>query len=134
MDYRNAWRGCLAGVTYFAVVFATGFVLGTLRVLVLVPNLGEFASVVLELPVILFVSWVTCRRIVLATHLEPAIGPRLIMGGTAFGLLMVAEIGVATLGFGRTIGEHFSHYATVPAQLGLAGQVIFASFPVIQRQ
>lgn len=134
MDYRDARSGCLAGVTYFAVVFAAGFVLGTLRVLVLVPNLGEFASVVLELPVILLVSWVACRWIIHATHLKPAIGARLIMGGTAFGLLMIAETGVATVGFGRTIGEHFAHYATLPAQVGLVGQVVFASFPVIQRQ
>ena len=134
MDFQGACRGWQAGVAYFAVVFAAGFILGTLRVLVLVPNFGEFVSVVLELPVILFASWAACRWVIRSTHLEFAIGPRLIMGGTAFGLLMVAEIGVATLGFGRTIGEHFGHYATLPAQLGLAGQIMFASFPVLQRQ
>lgn len=133
MDCRDAWIGGFAGVAYFSVVFAASFVLDTLSVLVLMPNLGEFVSVMLELPIIVFVSWVACL-IIRTTHLHLAIGPRLIMSGTAFGLLMIAETGVATLGFERTIGEQFAHYATLPAQFGLAGQVMFASFPVIQRQ
>lgn len=45
-----------AGVAYFAIVFALGFV----RTLVLVKHLGETASVLLELPFMLGASWLAC--------------------------------------------------------------------------
>jgi hypothetical protein len=36
-----------AAIVYFAIVFATGFVFGTIRVLVLTPRIGEFGAVLL---------------------------------------------------------------------------------------
>ena len=57
---RDATASLGAGLAYFAVVFAAGFVLGTLRVLVVAPHLGEIAAVVAELPIMLAVSWIIC--------------------------------------------------------------------------
>jgi subtilisin len=53
----NAFK---AGAAYFAVVFMAGFMLGVLRVVVLVPRFGETAAVLAELPVILLISWIVC--------------------------------------------------------------------------
>ncbi len=53
-------RAVLAGVLYFGLVFALGFILGTLRVLVLEPRLGSTGAVLLELPVMLAASWLLC--------------------------------------------------------------------------
>jgi len=126
---RAAW----AGLAYFGVVFAAGFALGTLRVLVLAPRLGESASVLLELPIILAVSWVVCRRLVTRIAVPKAPSARLAMGGIALGALLVAEAGVSVLGFGRTLSAHLEQYRQLPALIGLAGQVAFALFPIIQR-
>lgn len=123
----------LAGSVYFALVFAAGFALGVVRVLIISPHFGEFAAVLLELPVILLVSWFACDWIVRTLRLSAEFKDRLLMGGTAFGLLLLAEAGVATLGLGRSFDEHVSHYATLPAQIGLTGQVAFALFPLFQR-
>ena len=49
-----------AGGVYFVAVFLFGFVLGTARTLIVLPRVGETVGVVLEAPVILAISWVTC--------------------------------------------------------------------------
>jgi hypothetical protein len=54
-------RAVLAGAAYAGIVFAGGFVLGTIRVLALSPRL--LPAVQLELPIMLALSWTTCRRI-----------------------------------------------------------------------
>ena len=57
---------------------------------------------------------------------------RLLMGGVAFVLLMVAELGVSIFAFNRSFAAHLAVYATTPALLGLVGQVAFALFPAFQ--
>ncbi len=120
----------LTGATYFAAVFAAGFVLGVLRTLVLVPLLGELVAVLLELPVILTVAWLVCARIL--RRWPPAPLPALGMGAIAFLLLMAAEAGLSMLLAGRSMAEHLALYSQLPHQLGLAGQMTFAMFPWVQ--
>lgn len=122
----------LAAIAYFGAVFAAGFVLGTARVFVLLPRLGETAAIALELPIMLALSWIACRGLVARFEVPATLAARLAMGGLAFALLMIAELGVSTLLFGRSLGAHLDHYRQLPALLGLAGQIAFALFPVAQ--
>jgi hypothetical protein len=126
-------RAILAGLAYFGVVFAAGFALGALRVLVLAPKLGESTAVLVELPFILAISWVTCRWLIARFRVPKMLTDRLVMGGLAFAVLLGAEIGVSVLGFGRTLSAHLQQYLTLPAFIGLVGQIVFAMFPVFQR-
>ncbi len=126
---RAAW----AGLAYFGIVFAAGFGLGVLRVLVLAPSVGEIAAVVIELPVILAASWVVCRWLIKRLDVPKDLTARLIMGGLALVVLLGAEAGVSVLGFGRTLSAHLEQHRHLPALIGLLGQVVFASFPVLQR-
>lgn len=125
-------RALKAGFAYFAAVFAAGFVLGSLRVLVIAPQLGEAIAVVLELPVILAIAWIACRRIVDRFDVPASPGSRFAMGTAAFVLLMGAELALAVFGFGRTVSEHLASYWSAPMATGLLGQVLYALFPLIQ--
>jgi len=49
-------RAVEAGVIYALIVFLCGFALGALRVLLIVPRIGETAAVSLEAPLILTAS------------------------------------------------------------------------------
>ena len=118
-----------AGLAYFALVFTIGFLLGTFRVLVVIPRLGDTGAVLLELPVMLALSWFACVWLTRRFAVPPAVRERLVMGGVAFALLMLGEIGVTIFGFGRTVAEHFAGYQAMGAQLGLAAQVCFALMP-----
>ena len=123
-----------AGAAYFALVFALGFLLGTVRVLILMPQLGEFYSGLIELPIILTAAWFICRWLVNRFKLGHQWTVRFAMGATAFVLLMVAELTMSLTLFGRSVFEHFSFYQSAHALLGLAGQVVFALFPLLVEQ
>jgi hypothetical protein len=121
-----------AGVTYFLAVFALGFLFGTLRTAFLSEWLGETGAVAVELPFILAFSWVSCG-VALKHHAVPrGAAQGAVAGVTAFILVMIGEVAVSLFLADRTIGEHFALYETLPARLGLIGQLAFANFPIIQ--
>lgn len=116
-----------AAVTYFAIVFASGFVLGAVRMLVVAPVVGALAAVAIELPLMLGVSllaagWVMRRFTIAAPNRALA------MGVLAFGLLMVAEVLLATA-LGATVAEWAYGLVRPEGLLGLGGQLLFALIP-----
>jgi hypothetical protein len=125
-------RALAAGFVYFAIVYAAGFVLGVARVFIVAPRVGESLAVLLELPVILAVAWVVCRGLTTAFRVARAPAPRIAMGVFAFLLLMAGELAVSVLFLGRTIAGHFAAERSFAADLGLAAQVMFALFPLVQ--
>jgi len=121
-----------AGLAYFVVGFGFGFLLGTFRMFVIVPAIGEISAVMLEMPIILAISWFSSRWLIGRFSVPDRLPPRVVMGGLAFALLMLAEVGLSILGFGRTFAEHLASYRQVASILGLLGQLAYASFPSIQ--
>jgi hypothetical protein len=127
------WSSTLkAGLAYFAIVFAVGFLLGTFRVVALTPVVGERAAVILELPIMRAISRFSSLWLIARFDVVCRLMPRLVMGGLAFGLLMVGEVGVSTFLLGRSLAEHLASYRNVSTILGLFGQLAFALFPAIQ--
>ncbi|MBP6013433.1 MAG: hypothetical protein KBA31_14505 [Alphaproteobacteria bacterium] len=125
-------RAMRAGGAYFLVVFAIGFVLGTIRTLFVIPRFGETNAILVELPVMLAASWIACIWLVRRFAVSTALRDRLAMGVVAFALLMLGELSVSMYGFGRTAADHVASYRTLGAQLGLAAQVLFALMPIAQ--
>ncbi len=121
-----------AGAAYFAIAFAMAFALGSLRVLFVAPRVGAFGAVLIEVPIMLAVSWLVCGWILRKIDVPGFIGARLMMGAVAFALLMAAEFALGVYGFGKPLGEIIASFAELPAQLGLAGQVAFALMPVLR--
>ena len=121
-----------AGWVYFAIIFALGFILGVVRVMISAPRLGETTAVLLEVPVILAASWFTARWLVRACSVPAQTRDRLIMGFVAFALTMLAELALSVGLFGRSLPEHFAIYAHGVGLAGLIAQILFALFPVLQ--
>ena len=126
-------KAVAAGVVYFALVFAAGFVLGALRVTALEPRLGGLAAVAVELPAMLTVSWLACGWSLRRLKVAPRVRDRAVMGAAAFALLMTAEAGLSMIAFARPLAEFFAGFATPAGALGLAGQIAFALFPLLRR-
>ncbi len=122
-----------AGLAYFAIIFAGGFVLGTVRTLLLEPALGPLRAVALELPVMLALSWIVAGWL---TRGRPALGgtgPRLSMGSIALTCLLAAEAALAIAVFGQSPADYLAGLARPPGALGLAGQVLFGLMPWLRR-
>jgi len=133
MDARPITHAATAGLAYFAVVFVAGVALGVTRVLFIVPTFGATVAVLIELPIILALSWIACRRLIVVLEVSATTHARLAMGGLSFALLMVAEFAIAAFVFGRSLADHLEHYQELHALLGFAAQTAFGLFPVIQR-
>lgn len=121
--------GITAGGVYCAIVFLAGFALGALRTLAIAPLLGEAIAVLLEAPVILTISWFVAIWCVARFKIPAEPRARLAMGGVAFALLMLAELGVAVIFFHRSVAEHLAGYQTAAGAIGLTAQVAFAGVP-----
>ncbi|MBW4458945.1 MAG: hypothetical protein KME47_01690 [Nodosilinea sp. WJT8-NPBG4] len=120
------------GFLYFVAVFAIGFLLGTLRVLVLIPKLGELVSTFIELPILLSAAWLISDFLTTQFNVPSQWWVRLNMGIVAFGVLMAAELGLSVWLFGSTVQGHFAAYQSLPKTIGLAGQAVFALIPLLQ--
>lgn len=88
-----------AGVLYFSLVFASGFALGAIRVLWIVPIVGVRLAELMEMPIVLLVTIIAARWAVRRLPLWPTPGMRLSVGSVALGLLLVAELAGSNCGF-----------------------------------
>ena len=123
-----------AGASYFSIVFSASVILGTVRVLYLIPALGPWAGLLLELAIMLAFSWYICRWLI--AHLEVLGGARdrLTMGGIAFVLLLAAELVLSIALLDRPIAETLQAIATPQGAWGLLAQIAFATWPLLQVQ
>jgi hypothetical protein len=130
---ESRWAACAkAGCLYALVVFVFGFAFGAIRVLLLVPRLGETAAVSLEAPFMLTACWSLSHWSAKKHHMLTDTTEALLMGAIALAILTLAELGTAILLFRRTVLEYFVGFCSVPGAIGLAGQLCFASFPFLQ--
>ena len=125
------FRATTAGALYAITVFLIGFILGTIRVLLLAPHLGETTAVLVEAPMMLVASWFVCRWWVDRLDVTRTVLARSLTGLVAFLVLMSAEIGLGGV-LGRSLIDQLATYESAAGAIGLAAQVVFATFPVIQ--
>ena len=120
-----------AGFVYFALIFAAGFILGTLRVFVVLQYLGPSLAVLIELPVILAICWFAAKWIIEKFAVPAVAADRLVMGVLAFVFLILAETILATAGVGQMLVGDLTILATPQGVIGLVGQMFFALFPYL---
>jgi hypothetical protein len=125
------FRATRAGALYAIIVFLIEFILGTIRVLLFAPRLGETAAVIVEVPIMLTASWPVCCWCVQRFDVRRTVPARSLMGVVAFLGLMSAEFGLGAV-LGRSLVDQFAAYGSAAGAIGPAAQVVFARFPVIQ--
>ena len=117
-----------AAIAYWAVVFALGFVLGTIRVTWVIPLVGLLPATALELPIILAASWFAAGWLVRRFMIErPSEG--LAVGALAFVIVMAAECALAAALTQQSPAQWLIGLAEPHTLLGLAGQAVLGLMP-----
>lgn len=120
-----------AALSYVALVFGAGFLLGVIRVPLLVPRLGVRTAELLEMPVMFVVIVVAARFVVRRFALPPSAGVRLGVGVMALVLLVAAELLLALAVQNQSLDQYIASRDPVSGGVYLAMLVLFAAMPLI---
>ena len=124
-------RVVVAGVRYFACVFGAGFVLGAIRVPLLVPRLGVRWAELIEMPLMLAVIVLAARWVVRRHALGPTVAGRIGAGMLALALLLAAELGLVLQLQGGTLAGYLASRDPVSGSVYAAMLIVFALMPLI---
>ena len=122
----------LAGLTYFAIVLGTGFVLGVLRVPLLVPRIGERWAELAEMPIMASVIFLAAGYILRRFPAIRSSGRSLAAGLLALALSVAAEFALALAIQTQTLAEFISSRDKVSGSVYLALLLVFGVMPRIR--
>jgi hypothetical protein len=118
---------------YFAVVFAAGFLLGTIRVLLIIPFIGVRAAELIETPVMLLISAFAARWILRQFPNIRGSADSLAVGLIAVVLLLAAELAVGVFLFHLPITDALVKTDPVLAVAYYGALCLYALMPFILR-
>jgi hypothetical protein len=124
-------RAVKAGVVYFLLMFAVGWILGPIRELWAVPHLGRVVATVLEAIIMLIAMVVGAQWVIRQFEVPHRLGSTLTMGLIAVGLLFPAEIAGIIWVRRLSVQEYLASFATVPGAISLAMFLVFAAMPIV---
>jgi hypothetical protein len=127
-------RAVKAGLLYCAVVFGAGFALGLVRSLWVVPLSGQIVAFFLQAPILLAIAWTACGWVTKRLEVSENFLERLMMGGVALAVLVVAEAAIGMIADGEALGVYFTSSGPSALLLGLLAQLAFAIFPILRRR
>lgn len=130
MNTSNRMRVLLAAIALFALVFAAGFALGAARELLLRPWLGADWSRIVEMPVMIAITWAAAGVIV--RRFGPLPGEWLNVGLLALALLLCAEFLTGLIVLKVGLFAFLASLATPVGLLGVLAQASLIVFPALK--
>jgi hypothetical protein len=123
-----------SGALYFALVFGAGFVLGTIRVLLVVPRIATRTAELIETPVMILVSFIAARWTIRPLVAQPTTTERIAIGFVALALLVIAEFTFAIWFQDLTISEYLASRDPVAGTAYVIALGLFAVMPLFVDQ
>jgi len=118
-----------ASILYFAMVLGAGFILGVIRVPLLVPRIGERYAELLEMPIMFVVIVFSARHIIKRFKLPRTLAIRLQVGVSALALSVVAELLLAVALQSQSIAQYIASRDPVSGTVYLLLLLVFALMP-----
>ena len=120
-----------ASLVYFALTFSAGFVLGPLRILFLVPRVGARTAELIEMPVMIGITWLAARWVTRTFSVPPERGPRLSMGVMTGTLLLLTEFTFVLPLRGLTLEEYLATRDPVSGGAYYAAVLLLMLMPLL---
>ena len=120
----------VGALVYYVAVFGFAFAMGVARTLVVAPRLGPTAAVLLEIPIVLGVSWLVARRILRGAHFTR--WQCAALGAIAFALTMASGVALAQAIWDQSSTLWLMSLTTPLGLVGLTGQVLFGLIPIFE--
>ena len=118
-----------AGLTYFAIIFGVGIVLGAMRVFFVVPRVGVRTAELIEEPIMFVVILLAARWLVRRYPLE-LVRERLGAGLLGLGFLLAAEYALLRAQ-GLTLHEDIARRDALAGTVYLMMLLVFAVMPAL---
>ena len=118
---------------YFAIVFGAGFVLGPIRLFLLVPRVGVRVAELMEMPVMFLVMILASHWIALRFLKSYELAGRLAAGVLALSLMLVAELSLVHFLQGLSISDYIASRDPVSGTVYYALLIVFAVLPAFWR-
>lgn len=119
------------GLIYFALVFGAGFILGTIRVLILEPRMATRYAELIEIPLMLVVIYLSAKYVVSKMHSMQARLPYFITGASALLLLLMLEFTLVLGLQGISFGQYLESRDRIAFGAYLVSLIIFALMPLL---
>ncbi len=116
------------GVAYFAVVFGVGFILGTIRVLWLEPQLGQRSAELIEAPLMLVAIYFAASFVVKRFKASRSV-EYFYSGVMALSILLIVEFSVVLALQGLSIREYLAQRDPVAGVVYVVMLIIYAVTP-----
>ena len=120
-----------AALVYFVLVFGAGFMLGTIRVLWVVPAVGTRTAELLEAPLMLTVVILAARWVVRHLDVLPTAASRLGMGGMALALTLALDFTVVLWIRGLSFGQYVEAFDPIAGTAYFVMLGLFALMPIL---
>jgi hypothetical protein len=120
-----------SSILYFIVVFGAGFLLGPLRVFLLVPRVGERTAELIEAPIMFAVTFFVARWIVRRFLSAASAARRLAVGLVALALLLAAEIALTPRLWGVSFPDYLRGRDPIANGAFAIMLILFALMPVL---
>lgn len=118
-----------AGLAYFILVFAAGFILGVIRTLWLAPLMGERHAELLEMPFMLFICLAFAFWLLRKFDLE--VRSWLLAGGLALVMLVSVELTLVLALRGLSLDEYIAGRDSLALGAYVFSLLLFALFPAL---
>ncbi|MBI4749235.1 MAG: hypothetical protein HY774_12150 [Acidobacteria bacterium] len=122
------------GLIYFLLVFGVGFILGPIRILWLVPRLGERYAELIEMPFMLAAIILVARWMIRRFRIPTDTSVRLGMGLLAVSLLISVEFTMVLRLRGLTLEQYFQSRDPISGTVYYLMLVVFALMPWMLRR
>ena len=120
-----------AGVIYFLLLFALGWIMGPIRELWAVPKFGRMTALLVEAIIMLIAMIVAAGWVTLWFDVPQTLGSTIPVGLVALAILAPAEIAGVLWVRGQSLQDYTASFVTAPGVISLVMFVLFAAMPTL---